>query len=264
MTFIETKNGHLYYEKYPGGEKKLLLFHGFGQDHRIFQDWIPVLTPLYTVYSFDLFYHGKSNRTHGALSKEDWKQTLDTFLEKEMILHFSIIGFSLGGRFAIASAIIFRERLEKITLIAPDAIFLSIWYKLATYPGIRRIFRYVMHHPKRLDQLVNINEHVKLINPYLGDFVRKELGDLEKRVKVYRSWNDFKSLGYLKTDIYTAFRQSNFKKQIILGSKDRIIHPKDILPSIKQMGKFEVNILPLKHHQLIKVEVAKLITIKDQ
>ncbi|HEY5824200.1 MAG TPA: hypothetical protein VIT44_07545, partial [Cyclobacteriaceae bacterium] len=55
------KNATLHYIKSGSGPKSLLLFHGFGQDHRSFDDLTIVLAGEYTLYSFDLFFHGESS-----------------------------------------------------------------------------------------------------------------------------------------------------------------------------------------------------------
>lgn len=259
MTHIQTQNGQLHYFKHPGGNKILLAFHGFGQNNKIFSDWIDLVKKEYTVYAFDLFYHGKSIRPYKKLMKEEWSEYLNAFLVKENINFFSVVGFSLGGRFAIATSLIFEKQTEELILIAPDGIFLTKWFKLATHPSIKWLFKYLMLNPEKLDKLINLNDRYKIVSPYLGDFVRKEMGEADNRKRVYISWNYFKSLGYSKKQLFFLFNKYSFKRRIILGSKDHIIRPKQILPIIHKMGEFKVDILPLKHHQLIKPEVAKLL-----
>ncbi|MEP0984196.1 alpha/beta hydrolase [Ekhidna sp.] len=259
MTCIQKDSGQLNYFKYGGGDNALLAFHGFGQNNEIFKGWVKEVGQEYTIYSFDLFYHGISQRKNEKLSKEEWKSYLESFLIQEKINSFSILGFSLGGRFAIASALALPERTKEITLIAPDGVFLTIWFKLATNPSIKWIFKYVMLQPNLLEKLMVFNDKYRIVSPYLGDFVRKELGGHANRKRVYISWNNFKSLGYSKKQLSKLFQEQTFERRIILGSRDHIIKPEKILPIIQTMGAFKVEVLPLKHHQLIKPEVAKLI-----
>lgn len=253
---IQLQDGQLAYAKFGEGKHVLLAFHGFGQDKTIFKSWAESLGKHYTLYAFDLFHHGESTRRYSKLSKKVWTDYLSVFFDKEDIDKCTILGFSLGGRFAIATALSFPKQVKKLILVAPDGIFLTIWFKLATHPIVRWLFKYLMFHPAKLDWLVAFNEKYRLVSTYLGDFVKKEMGSLENRKRVYISWNHFKSLGYSKKNLIRAFRKHSFERQIILGKKDHIIKPKAILPIIKQMGEFQVDILPLKHHQLIKPEVA--------
>lgn len=259
MTSIQSEKGQLFYSKLGTGSKILLAFHGFGQDNKIFKDWVGIAGETYTIFAFDLFYHGNSTRNYNKLSKNEWKSFLHSFLEQEQVDQFSILGFSLGGRFAITSALSFPNQTEELILLAPDGIFLTLWFKLATNPAIKWLFKYFMVNPGKLDKLLKLNDRYKLVSPYLGDFVRKEMGDSTNRKRVYISWNYFKSLGYSKKRLIRLFRDASFKRRIILGDMDHIIKPDKILPLIGQMGNFHVDILPMKHHQLIKPEVAQLI-----
>jgi pimeloyl-ACP methyl ester carboxylesterase len=259
MTKVELDNGHLHYAKYGSGNEILLAFHGFGQDKNIFLPWSKILGEKYTIYAFDLFYHGKSERKYGPLSKKEWKAYMLKFIEQENIESFSVLGYSLGGRFAISTTLSFPNKTKKLTLIATDGIFKTIWFKLATTPVIRLIWKYLMVNPDKLEKWIAFNDRNKIINKYVADFVRKEMGTAENRKRVYISWNHFKTLGYSKRQLVKQFNKHPFERQIILGSKDHIIRAKDILPIIHKMGNFKIEILPKKHHQLMSIDVAKLL-----
>ncbi len=256
MTSVTRANGQLFYEIFGDGPKVLIAFHGFGQDRNIFLSWSQKLKSQYKILALDLFFHGSSTRNSERLSKTEWNEWLDLILEKEQINRFSVLGYSLGGRFAICTAILKSDQIDELTLIAPDGIFLTPWYKLVTTPGLRLFLKYLLLRSDRLEQLIKINKRTKLVNAYVADFVQKEMGDEENRKRIYLSWNCFKYLGYTKKELAATFGKAKFNRKIILGSKDYVIHPKDISPIIENMGSFQVHILPLKHHQLIKPEVA--------
>lgn len=259
MTFVTRNNGQLFYQVFGSGKETLLAYHGFGQDKGIFMEWANILGDKYRIIAFDLFYHGSSSRENEKLSKRDWQEWLALVLDKEAVSEFSILGYSLGGRFALATALGFPHLTIELTLIAPDGVFLTPWFKLATTPGVKLAFKYFMMHPDKLEKLLALNERSRILNRYVVDFVRKELGDEENRRRVYASWNDFKTLGYSRRDLIRLFNKYTFKRHLIIGNKDHIIHPKNILPIINQMGSFKVDILPMKHHQLAKPEVAELL-----
>ena len=254
MTSIEFENGQLFYSKRGSGKEILIAFHGFGQDNTIFEPWIKTLSNDYTIFAFDLFHHGKSHRPNLPLSKEEWKELFDEFLAREQIDRFTVIGFSLGGRFAITTSLSFYDKIDQLYLIAPDGIFLTIWFKLATHSMTRWLFKYLMLNPEKLDRLITINERLRIVSPYIGDFVKKEFGDAANRKRVYVSWNHFKTIGYKRRELIQLFNKHSFDRTIILGGKDQVIRPNQILPIIKKMGGFNVNVLPLKHHQLVKSE----------
>ena len=259
MTSVTRENGQLAYQVFGTGSEILLAFHGFGQDGTIFKEWADITADRFTIYAFDLFYHGQSIRPYENLPKAEWKDWVVQFLKQEGIDRFSILGYSLGGRFAISTALLFSTKVNELFLVAPDGIFLTPWFKLATTPGLRSVFKYFMMHPDRLERTLAFNDRSRVINKYVADFARKEMGDLDNRKRVYRSWNFFKTLGYAKKTLITHFSAATYKKTLIVGDKDHIIKPSGILPIIEKTDAFQVHHLPLKHHQLAKPHVAELL-----
>lgn len=60
--YIHINRQILYYDK-TGNGSPLLLLHGNGEDHTIFDLLIPMLEQHYTVYAIDTRGHGASNPT---------------------------------------------------------------------------------------------------------------------------------------------------------------------------------------------------------
>ena len=87
---IENSNGTLYYSKFGNGSKKIILFHGFGQDRMIFKKLIDELSETHTLFSFDLFFHGQSGFEEKFVTKSDWKEFFDAFLKREGLTNFSM------------------------------------------------------------------------------------------------------------------------------------------------------------------------------
>ncbi len=256
MNFQYDESTILSYESFGRGAKKLILFHGFGLDKKVFESWGTILGDKYTLVSVDVFYHGESMKPLGFLSKEHWTQIFSAFLQEQEIEKFSVFGFSLGARFAICSAIEFPDRCQHLILSAPDAIYKTPWFKAATSRGLRLIFKYFMLNPRALDNLIRFSVKTRIVSRYMADFVEKELGVAENRRRVYISWNHFKPLGYKKGELRTRFKKAPFEKTLFLGYKDIVIPPDKILPILDGCG-FDVTIKPLKHHQMIKNEIAE-------
>lgn len=83
---IVYRNSELFYYKEGTGTKTILLFHGFGHDHRAFEPWSEILQKEYTAYSFDLFFHGNSKwENQQALKKDDWKKIMQLFLIRKRL-----------------------------------------------------------------------------------------------------------------------------------------------------------------------------------
>ncbi|MBR1627914.1 MAG: alpha/beta hydrolase [Lachnospiraceae bacterium] len=110
--YIQLNSQVLYYEK-EGSGQPLLLLHGNGEDHSIFDALLPHLTPHYTVYSPDSRGCGLSSPSkeyHYADMVEDMKNLI-VALE---IGRPSILGFSDGGIVALLLAIRYPSLVHRL------------------------------------------------------------------------------------------------------------------------------------------------------
>lgn len=237
------------------GNSHLLLFHGFGLTKEIFKPWTQHLGEKYRMICIDLFYHGESEKALGYLEKQEWKEILGGLLDHLSVRNFSVVGFSLGGRFAITSALEFTSRCEGLFLVGPDAVYKTPYFIIATSRGFRPLFKFLMFNPKTMDRFINMVVSLRIANKYLADFVRKELGVPENRRRVYIAWNHFKPLGYPQKELQKRLSEQDFLKVLIVGTRDIVIQPKKIVPILKDCG-FTVLELDKKHHQLVKEETA--------
>ena len=191
------KKGILGYQKVGHGNQALLAFHGFGQDHTAFDPIVGELESRFTIYSFDLFFHGGSE-WHGkyAIGKQDWVSILNQFLSQESISKFSLLGFSMGAKFALATLEAFEDAIESIYLISPDGIKRNIWYTLATrFPG-RWFFQSLIKRPKRFQGILSLAEQFKLVDSSVIQFVRTQMESELQRRRVYNSWVMFRKLHF--------------------------------------------------------------------
>lgn len=93
--YIQLDGQILYYEKTGEGEP-LILLHGNGEDHHIFDELISSVKHKYTVYAIDTRGHGQS-----ATPKEyhyiDFARDLNNFIRELFIERPVILGFSDGA-----------------------------------------------------------------------------------------------------------------------------------------------------------------------
>lgn len=110
--FFETSNANLYYEKF-GEEKPLILLHGNGESHDIFDKAIPLLAKHFTVYAIDSKGHGKSSAAD-ELHYADMTQDIHEFICGLNIEKPIVYGFSDGGIIALLMGIHYPEDLSEI------------------------------------------------------------------------------------------------------------------------------------------------------
>ncbi len=110
--YIHINRQILFYEK-TGQGNPLLLLHGNGEDHTIFDALTPLLEETHTVYAIDSRGHGESNPTedyHYDAMADDIAELI-TSLEIERP---AIFGFSDGGIIGILLALHYPKLVSKL------------------------------------------------------------------------------------------------------------------------------------------------------
>ena len=112
--YIHINRQILFYEK-TGEGPPLLLLHGNGEDHTIFDVLIPLLSQTHTVYAIDSRGHGASNPTDEysyAGMAEDIEQLITSLEIRSPILY----GFSDGGIIGLLLAICYPGLISRLII----------------------------------------------------------------------------------------------------------------------------------------------------
>jgi pimeloyl-ACP methyl ester carboxylesterase len=244
-------SSRLYYNR-SGTGPALLVFHGFGQDHRAFSGWMDALKDRYTLFLCDLYFHGSSTwPDQMPLEKKDWKEIIGLLLKEEQITSFDVAGFSMGGKFALATLEGFPNSIKKMILVAADGITVSPWYRLATAAPLRGFFRSMILKPGRFHATVRFFRSLGLLNNGAVRFAESQMDTEENRNRVYCSWVYFRHLRFRVRDIAAIINQFHISVLIIAGKFDRVIPPKNMDPLIKRLDHKQVEILEAGHHDLV-------------
>jgi pimeloyl-ACP methyl ester carboxylesterase len=258
---LRVNGSALYYSRQGSGEKKLLLFHGFGQDHQVFESLAREVSSLYTCYIFDLYFHGQSTwaREEEPLEKEEWQTIVTAFLQQERIERFSLLGFSLGAKLALATAEAFPEKTAELFLLAPDGIKTSFWYNMATYPTLlRKFFKSMILHPQRFFSLTQTLHKLKLVDAGLLRFAEHQMNTEEKRKRVYYSWVVFRRLRFDLKKIAQALHEHDIDVTILVGKYDKVIRPEAMKKFLQHLKKHRFEILETGHNGVILASLNSL------
>lgn len=243
------------------GPNALLLFHGFGQDSTAFEKLTPALASSHTCYSFDLFFHGQSTWAQGdqPLEKETWKQMLQQFLTENKIDRFSVLGFSLGARFAVSAAEKFAPRIDQLLLLAPDGITESSWYRIATSSSLlRSYFRSMIHKPSRFFTLLSLAGRLRLSSATLLRFAESQMNTEEKRSRVYHAWVVFRHLTVNIRAVASLLKQNKVYILVILAKQDYVITEDKMRPLLQQVPDVRLEVVNSRHHGLIDASIPLL------
>lgn len=255
---ISSDGSVLYYYQAGCGREALLAFHGFGQDHRAFEKLAEKLNERYTLYVFDLFFHGKStwSKNESSLQKNEWNNAIKLFTEYENIDRFSLLGFSMGAKFALAIAEYLPDKINQVILLAPEGIKINFWYALATNSSpFRLLFKSMILHPKRFTFLARMLRRLRLMDEGLIRFAERQMNTPEKRSKVYYSWVVFRDLNFELQDLVRILNQYNIRVTFIFGSQDKVITTKSIKRFLQRLKNYSIKVLDTDHNRLIRQSV---------
>jgi pimeloyl-ACP methyl ester carboxylesterase len=240
--FITYKEATLHFHKSGNGKYVLLGFHGFGQDRRAFERLEH--NEHYTLFLFDIFFHGKSEWRNGEepLEKSFWNELMTELFTKYKIDRFSLLGFSMGGKFVLATLEAFPHKIDSVFLLAPDGIKTSLWYSLATYPFIvRKFFKSMITRPGRFEQLARLTSKIGFIDNSMLRFVELQMNTEVKRKQVYLSWVVFRHLKFNMNRIANIINTNNIQLTIVIGQYDKIIRVRDMNRLLKKVRHYSLH-----------------------
>ncbi len=246
----------LNYQIYGSGKNIFLAFHGYAQSHDVFRNFASTLGEDCKIFSFDLFMHGQSNwkNKKNKLSKEYWKIIISQFLIENNIDSFSLLGFSMGGKFVLAILESFPYKIKKVILIAPDGVNTNFWYSIATLPGwTENIFKSVVISPLRFQLITKFFGKLKIVDKGLIKFADGQLKTREQRLRVYFSWIIFSDFKFNVKEIAEIINLYQIDITIFVGKYDKVITEKNI----------NVLIQLLKHPKLIVLETGHTFLIES-
>ncbi len=129
-----------------GSGPAVLLLHGWGCDHSVFESLRNLLCSHYTVYSFDLPGFGRSPEPGTVWGVEEYTQLVEAFIREQGIESPSLAGHSFGGRVSIRYAS--RNKVDRLMLIDAAGVkpvrTLKYYYKVYTYKFLRRSVRLLL------------------------------------------------------------------------------------------------------------------------
>lgn len=256
----------LEYATYGEGKNTLICFHGFGQDYQVFESLSKEI-PEYQVIGVNLFFHGKSNRISKTkyLNHEEWKNVLGGLLNHLNISRFSVLGYSMGGRYTASTIRSFTDRINHCFFIASDGITKRSSYEFVTFPlGSEQLFGFFMRNPRPFFALLYLLEKTKLFNQWTINFSRSQLRDEAQRMRVFKSWIALRKFRLKQLELIHLINTSPFKSTVIFGKYDNIIQPKRHFYFLNKVQKAKVLILDTSHAKLLNESFSKISNLLHQ
>jgi len=266
ITSISYQDATLAYEVQGVGDNVVLLFHGFGQDHSIFRGFSEAQLAMSKIYAFDIFFHGKSEwgKSDLPIEKEAWKALMRHFLETEKIDRFTVGGFSLGSRLALATFEGFPECTERIVLMAPDAVVNDFWFRAATSNGLSRsLFKSMIAKHSPFLVLLRAIRGLGFISPSLHKFAMSQMDTGQKRAQVYYTWVVLRKLSFNKRILSQQLNHHRTPVHFFVGRFDKVITFTAVETFLKRLKYAHVTILETGHMGIVKACLPILLRADD-
>lgn len=251
----------IFYYLAGSGATPLIVFHGFGQTHHAFQPWLSTLGKKFRLILVDLYFHGKSTWNHPELplEKSEWQAVMSILLSREDLPRFSVAGFSLGGKFALATIEAFPGQVDALYLIAPDGVRPVFWYTLATWPWpMRALFKSMISHERRFARLTRMARVLGLADKKVLRFAENQMDTAAKRARVYSTWVVLRHLRFDMNEIVRLIEDHAVMVVVITGRYDRIIPPQRLRPYFKRLKNVTFHVLETGHNNLLQAAASIL------
>jgi pimeloyl-ACP methyl ester carboxylesterase len=250
---ISFSNGEFGCKVLGNGSKKLISFHGFGQNGLAY---LPLAISLkdYTIFSLELPFHGSTQiiDKNLRLMPDQLIEVVSKMVIREEMSEFSLAGFSIGARLLYPVIQKFAGSIERVILIAPDGITENIWYKLATRSGLSRsIFRKVILNHHTFTKLIAFAMRFKIIGKATGIFAERSAHTNKNKEMVYDTWCFLRDLRLDVDLLARVINKAAIEAIFVIGLNDHIIRKKHIVPLLSKLDHFELIELPSPHHKLI-------------
>ncbi|MEX6690343.1 alpha/beta hydrolase [Danxiaibacter flavus] len=250
--FLPYKSSLISYYTWGTGDRKLICFHGYGENALSFGLLAPHL-PDCQVVAIDMPFHGETK----------WEESGD--LLPETLMHIvqqicgnkqeriSLMGYSMGGRVCMQLVQLSPDLVDRLVLLAPDGFHRNPWYNVATQTIIgNRLFRFSMEHPAPLFTLMKMMSTAGLLQPAVNKIAHYYLDKEEERMLLYRRWTLMRRFKVASALLRKQVATNKIKVRMLFGKYDKIIISNNALPLVQGLEDLvHINIIEAGH-QLLK------------
>lgn len=148
---ITVNNINIYYEVFGSGTP-LIMVHGNGETHKIFDKAVELLSKHFTCYLLDSRGHGQSQRVT-EYHYEDMAEDVYQFIQALGLQHVTYYGFSDGGIIGLLLASKYPKLLDRMIVSGantrPDAVkkWLSIVFRVISRIHKNPLFELMLTEP---------------------------------------------------------------------------------------------------------------------
>ncbi len=238
------KDNTVAYNIYGSGDKAVVCLHGYAQAGTRWSILEPYLKDKFTLYAFDLPYHGKTQWKHvdtftvSALV-EIIKKALPASIKK-----FYLLAYSMGGRIALRLIQEIPQMIEKAILLAPDGLHRNRWYRFATHTVVgRTIFNEFKKNPKLIITVGKRLQKQGILSEQLYNLAYYYINDETARFLLYDRWISTRHFRPNLKLLRQFLTQYHILVEMVFAKHDKIIvadHGIDFIKGLEKQARIHI------------------------
>ena len=258
------RNLTLSFRAFGTGPGRIIAFHGFGRTGQDFSVLEHALGDRFTIYAFDLPFHGESpassERAEKPFTPAELRDFFTAFADHLGAEKCVLIGYSLGGRVALSLLETMSERVAHAILIAPDGLKPRPWYRaLASSPWGRARYRSFIARPQRVHGIAHALNRTGLLRDKMHRFIIGQTDTRPKRELLHDVWLSYRHIEVDLFDVVANLREHDIRLDMIFGEFDSVIKPR----LGQKLAAFAPEVIKVHEaplgHQLLTAEVGSLV-----
>jgi pimeloyl-ACP methyl ester carboxylesterase len=258
--FVDIGTEKLHYLAWGSGKQLLLAFHGYGNNAGMFEPLLQYIGEAYTIFSFDLPHHGKSEWTPDTLlTPQHLKELVGKLMANHNVSKVSLLGFSMGARVCLSIVANMPKSISRLVLVAPDGLTVNSWYYLftRTYFG-KKAFRNIMERPKPYFRVLEWLRRRNFVDASRHKFVMYYLQSERSRNFLLRVWHGMSQLIPSPVKIRSVIKWYSIPVTIFMGAYDKVMPPALAKKFMSGLNTVQLIVLE-KGHRVFDNETAQQI-----
>ena len=249
------------------GERRraLVCFHGFARPLEDMLPWGEVWGEERMVISIHLPEHGGSRdvspgaqgREWGgerAIAPELWAVIARRIADVEGAAAgpMDLLGYSIGGRVALAALVSAPEAWGRVVLLAPDGLRKSPFYTVTVHTQVGRwAWRAIDRRAERMLRTLDRWHRWGLLTKHLHGFAHFHLATAEMRRMVWKGWRVHRDCWPSLGAVARVMRAHRAPVDLCFGQHDRVIPPgngRRLAQRLKGVGHVHFHRVPAGHN----------------
>jgi pimeloyl-ACP methyl ester carboxylesterase len=222
--YVNLENRRLHYLKMGTGKRLALAFPGYANTASLFLPFEAYLGKEFTLLSFDLPHHGKSEWDEDKLHKKDLAVLMQQLIEEYKVEKVSLVGYSMGGRVCLTLTELVPEKVDNVLLIASDGLVFNPFYYFVTRTAIgKRMFNNFLVNPKQYLKLITWLKERKVLDSSRYKFFMYYLESENDRSFLLKVWPAMSHITPERRKLSAAIKRFNIPVFVFMGAYDKII-----------------------------------------